>query len=90
MHYHRALEGELEEVAGEFFDTPSIWRARLHNGMRGRLIADNEEAVLPEPVPVHILGSERVDLWLDVALRDTIERAWHREDRYFGRTVREG
>ncbi len=92
MRYHQHVRAELEEMDGVFLDMPREARADVIRYIRGVLIATNGDAVLPEPIPIRILGQERpTGLWLDVLLRDTIERAWHREDRFFGRRLeREG
>lgn len=81
MRYHRRLQDEVEEVAGVFYDLPSVARSSLYNGMRGELIATDANAVLSSPVPVRVLGSvSHQEYWQEIQLRDTIARSWGRQD----------
>ncbi len=94
MRYHQNLRAELDQVAEEFFYSPSVWNERVYQAINGELVASNKEVALEVPVPVRILGQEpqepTEDFWFDLGLRDTIARAWHREASLFTRDIREG
>lgn len=81
MRYHQTLRTEIESMAGAFFELSPEERESVVRYARGRLIATDALAVLSEPVPVRVLGSiSHRAYWQDVQVRDTIARAWDRDE----------
>lgn len=78
VRYNQVLRAEIEELAASYFDLTEVDRASLGHWINAQLLLANRPIL---PLTVRVLGTPPgEDFWNEVAIRDTIARAWNKPD----------
>lgn len=86
FRYHPVLRAELERMAAVIFDIAPIDLDSVERWMRAQLLLAGKDT---GPIEVRILGREKTDdFWDTLTIRDTIDRAWNRDDEVFRIEIR--